>query len=105
MSCTENLIVENLCPSRSTEAKFMFIQRLKKQIHSDDMKNSWIYDSGKLSLRWCQSSLSTRYDSPWMREATNVRGSYLAPPPDFASHSPFGGPSWFELHFARVESE
>jgi hypothetical protein len=31
-------------------------------------------------------------------EAENVEGSYLEPMPNFAEHSPFGGPSWFEWY-------
>jgi len=31
-----------------------------------------------------------------MQENPHIQGSYLPPIPDFASHSPFGGPDWFE---------
>jgi hypothetical protein len=32
----------------------------------------------------------------WMQEASDVHGSYLPPALDFASHSQFGGQTWFE---------
>jgi hypothetical protein len=40
---------------------------------------------------------SRNYDSPWMRTSSEIEGSYLPPTPDFANHSPFGGPYsfWF----------
>jgi hypothetical protein len=32
-------------------------------------------------------------DPRWMQETLSLRGGYLSPVPDFASHSPFGGVS------------
>jgi len=37
------------------------------------------------------------------QDAPDIQGSYLSPLPDFASHSPFGGPSWFE-RYSRPEN-
>jgi hypothetical protein len=40
-----------------------------------------------------------------MQEASEVQGSYLPPLPDFASHNPFGGASWFERYTPARDSE
>jgi hypothetical protein len=40
-----------------------------------------------------------------MQEASDVHGSYLPPLPDFASHRPFAGASWFERYTIRRDSE
>jgi hypothetical protein len=34
-----------------------------------------------------------------------MEGAYLEPVPDFASHSPFGGPDWFEPHITTRASK
>jgi hypothetical protein len=34
-----------------------------------------------------------------------MQGAYLPPVPDFASHSPFGGASWFQPHLADRDPE
>jgi hypothetical protein len=33
-----------------------------------------------------------------MQDASAIQGSYLPPVPNFASHSPFGGPTLFERY-------
>jgi hypothetical protein len=41
-----------------------------------------------------------------MREASEIQGNYLPPIPDFASHSPFGGPFLFQRYIShRVSIE
>jgi len=39
-----------------------------------------------------------------MKEAADIQ-VHLPPIPDFASHSPFGGVSWFQPHPDRDDSE
>jgi hypothetical protein len=67
------------------------------------MTTRWRAETGKLTCRWDGVEKHSEYDSTWMRDNAEVRGSYLAPVPDFASHSPFGGPDWFEFHL-RTQS-
>jgi hypothetical protein len=58
--------------------------------------------------RWAEVRQHVQYNPPWMREASDVQGSYLPPLPDFASHSPFGGArgaSWFLRYPPGRESE
>ena len=62
------------------------------------MKSMWYDETGKLQCMWSNVGRSARYAAPWMAEEQASHGSYLEPVPDFASHSPFGGPEWFELH-------
>src|SRR6516164_8432786 len=59
------------------------------------MNISWRTETGHLSCRWSGAGNWTPYSPNWMKQCCDVRGSYLPPQPDFASHSPFGGPSWF----------
>ena len=64
------------------------------------MKSSWGSEAGTLTCSWSDMGQHLRSDLAWMREVPTAQGSYLPPLPDFASHSPFGGASWFELHRA-----
>jgi hypothetical protein len=68
------------------------------------MKSSWDLEKGHLTCRWFEVGNRVQYDSAWMRESVDVRGSYLPPLPDFASHSPFGAPSGFQSYFTRQNS-
>ena len=62
------------------------------------MNSSWKTKSGELVCKW-SDVVGQLTDFPaWMREAEKC-GSYLEPVPDFASHSPFGGPSWFDPQY------
>jgi len=45
------------------------------------------------------------YNLGRMQETSDIQSGYLPPLPDFASHSPFGGASWFEPHTADRNSE
>jgi hypothetical protein len=69
------------------------------------MKSSWQTDTGILACRWFDLGQHAQYESAWMRESSEIQGSYLPPLPDFASHSPFGGASWFDLHCADHNSK
>jgi len=69
------------------------------------MKSSWQTDTGTLACRWCDVGQRVQYNPHWMQENSDIQGSYLPPLPDFASHSPFGGASWFELHCADCNSQ
>jgi hypothetical protein len=52
-------------------------------------------ETGNLTARWSEVGQRAQYKLGWMQEMPKIQGSYLAPVPDFASHSPFGGASWF----------
>lgn len=68
------------------------------------MGSSWQTEAGHLVCRWAEVGRRAQYNPQWMREASDIQGSYLPPVPDFASHSPFGGPSWFERYTSQRES-
>jgi hypothetical protein len=46
-----------------------------------------------------------QYNPLWMQETSDIQCSYLPPAPDFASHSPFGGASWFQRYIANRDSK
>jgi len=70
------------------------------------MKSSWQAESGLLACCWSEVGQRVQYNPPWMEETSEIQsGGYLPPLPDFASHSPFGGASWFEPHTAARDSE
>ena len=60
------------------------------------MKSSWQTETGHLACRWFMAGQHVHYDPRLLQETTYLQGSYLPPVPDFASHSPFGGASWFQ---------
>jgi hypothetical protein len=60
------------------------------------MDSSWKSETGRLTCVWSEIGRHDIYDPPWMREASEVPSGYLAPLPDFLSHSPFGGVAWFQ---------
>jgi hypothetical protein len=59
---------------------------------------SWQAENGHITCRWSVSDQRDAYNPEWMQKAKDVPSGYLPPIPDFASHSPFCGPEWFELH-------
>jgi len=59
------------------------------------MKSSWQTETGHLALHWSDAGRRVEYSLRWMQETSEIRSSYLPPVPDFASHSPFGGATWF----------
>jgi hypothetical protein len=69
------------------------------------MKSSWQIETGHLVCRWSEVGQRVKYNPHWMQEASDIRGSYVPPIPDFASHSPFGGASWFLRYTSNRESE
>ena len=66
---------------------------------------TWQTDTGHLACRWLDLGKRVRYTARWMQENPDVRGSYLPAVPNFANHSPFGGPSWFQLQMDIQDSE
>jgi len=69
------------------------------------MKSSWTPEIGHLSCHWSEVGRPVNYHSRWMLENPEAHGTWLPPVPDFASHSPFGGPSWFQPHRADHDSQ
>ena len=69
------------------------------------MKSSWQSESGHLRCGWAEAGRFVDYDFPWQGEASEMQSGYLEPVPGFASHSPFGGPDWFDLHIAGRTSK
>ena len=69
------------------------------------MKSTWQTATGHLECRWSDAGQHVQYNPPWMQEASDIQGSYLPPVPDFASHSPFGGATWFLRYGSRPASE
>ena len=59
------------------------------------MDSSWRTETGHLACRWSEAGKCTQYKPRWLQQTMEAQRSYLPPPPDFASRSPFGGPSWF----------
>jgi hypothetical protein len=62
------------------------------------MKSSWMPEAEHLACHWSEVGRPFDYDPSWMLENSEVHGAWLPPAPDFASHSPFGGASWFQHH-------
>jgi hypothetical protein len=69
------------------------------------MRSSWQTETGHLACRWSEAGQRVQYHPGWMQESSDVQSGYLPPIPDFASHSPFGGATWFRLHTADCDSE
>jgi hypothetical protein len=61
------------------------------------MNSSWQIQEGRLTRRWSGQLEHIELTPALLHMQTNsgVQSGYLTPLPDFASHSPFGGPSWF----------
>jgi hypothetical protein len=66
---------------------------------------SWQTETGRLACRWFDVGQRAEYNPRWMQEAVNTPSGYLPPVPDFASHSPFGGATWFQPYTASRDSE
>jgi hypothetical protein len=65
------------------------------------MKTSWQTETGQLTLHWSDVGVRVHFDRPLAQETSSAQGSYLPSLPDFASHSPFSGPSWFQPALTR----
>ena len=60
------------------------------------MQSSWLEDTGTLTRRWFEIGRALSEPATLSAETPEMRSGYLPPPPDFASHSPFGGATWFQ---------
>jgi hypothetical protein len=60
------------------------------------MSQLWQTETGHLACRWYEVGHHSEYNPPWFQETSEMQGSYLPPPPDFASRSPFGRANWFQ---------
>jgi len=69
------------------------------------MESAWTTETGHLARRWSGVGERGQYNPTWMQEATEMKSGYLTPIPDFASHSPFGGATWFEPSSRNRDSE
>ena len=69
------------------------------------MRSSWQTSTGRLACGWSEAGQPVGYNSRWMQENPETQSSYLQPVPDFASHSPFGGATWFLPHLTYHHSE
>jgi hypothetical protein len=69
------------------------------------MRSSWQTETGHLACRWSEAGQHVQYHPGWRQGSSDVQSGYFPPIPDFASHSPFGGASWFRLHTADCDSE
>jgi len=64
---------------------------------------SWQTETGHLACRWSEVGQHVQYNPCWMQETSDIQSGYLPPVTDFASHSPFGGATWF-FPYDRRES-
>ena len=64
------------------------------------MTIQWSFDENRSAMRW--TDMTGKADQPSDANESEMNGSYLAPLPDFASHSPFGGATWFTPHLIAV---
>jgi len=64
------------------------------------MKSSWQAETGRLGWQWSEVGPRIQQIPPWLQKLAEMPSGYIPPVPDFGSHSPFGGPSWFEPHRA-----
>ncbi len=60
------------------------------------MQSSWQIETGHLAIRWSPPNQCASYRPDWMQDTPAIPAGHLLHIPDFASHSPFGGPSWFQ---------
>lgn len=61
------------------------------------MAIKWSIDGDKIVSHWADIGRAADFKPEWMN-ASDMAGSHLAPLPDFASHSLFGGATWFTAH-------
>jgi hypothetical protein len=67
------------------------------------MTSAWQTETGRLTWRWDTQRIQN--NPPWMQETSEMQSGYLPALPDFASHSPFGGATWFHPHTADRDPE
>jgi hypothetical protein len=81
-----------------TLSRFSAYNQQAERQEAGRMNSSWETQTGHLTCRWSEIGQSVEYNPLWIQENSDVQCSYLPPVPDFASHSPFGGASWFQHH-------
>jgi len=69
------------------------------------MKSSWQSQTGQLACQWSGALQCVEPTAHWLQEISEMPSGYLPPVTDFASHSPFGGPSWFDPRCRSPRSE
>jgi hypothetical protein len=69
------------------------------------MNASWQDETGSLLCRWSETTKLSEHTPGWVHDTSRLLGSHLPSLPDFASHSPFGGPSWFQPGLTSCDSE
>jgi hypothetical protein len=67
------------------------------------MRSEWRTETGHLACRWTEMGQLVQYNPRWMQEASE--SGYVPAVVDFASHSPFGGASWFRTRIVGRDSE
>lgn len=67
------------------------------------MTSAWQTETGHLACRWSETGQRAQYNPRWIQETSE--SAYVPPVPDFASHSPFAGASWFRAYTASRDSE
>lgn len=72
-------------------------QGLTRSLGTMTMNSTWQVKDGRIACRWFGLTERVKYESPSMQTGSDNQSSYLPPMPDFANHSPFGGPYsfWF----------
>lgn len=69
------------------------------------MTSSWQDESGQLACQWSRAWQRVEQAPQCLLEMAVMPSGYLPPVTDFARHSPFGGPSWFDSRSRLPHSE
>lgn len=69
------------------------------------MRSAWQDESGQLACQWSRAWQRVEQAPQWLLEIAEMPSGYLPPVTDFASHGPFGGPSWFDRRSRSPQSE
>ena len=64
------------------------------------MSSLWQPTKEQLTCSWPDAGRRVQYNPPWMQETPEIPSDLLAPIPNFAAKSPFGGATWFFPHLA-----
>lgn len=60
------------------------------------MKARWQTEPGRILCRWSGTGECTRYNPPWMQDASGRIDGHVSPAvPDFTMHSPLGSGEWY----------
>ena len=68
------------------------------------MQSLWQTATGRLACSWAEAASRLPAHPQWLRETGDVKIRYWPPPMDYASHSPFGGTSWFGPRWGATPS-